>query len=91
MKDTAILDKTFHFSVRRLVETGSAPPYTEVAAHLGCSMDDGRTIVHDLMAPEHGIGWIDPDTDRIASVSPFSNISTQYRIAVEGQQKWFGS
>jgi len=91
MTDTVILDKTFHFIMRRLVETGVAPHYTEVAAHLGCRTEDGRTIVHDLMVPEHRIGWIDPDTDKISSFSPFSNISTQYRITVEGQQKWFGS
>jgi hypothetical protein len=35
-------------------------------------------------------GWLFPDTDDIASFAPFSNLPTQYRITIEGQQKWFG-
>ncbi|HIJ54724.1 MAG TPA: hypothetical protein HPQ03_01225 [Deltaproteobacteria bacterium] len=31
------LDKTFHFIINRMVETGQAPFYTEIAQSLGIS------------------------------------------------------
>ena len=34
-------------------------------------------------------GWMHPDTDLIASFPPFNNQPTQYRISVDGEQKWF--
>jgi hypothetical protein len=34
--------------------------------------------------------WLAPGTDLIASFAPFNNQPTQYRITVDGQQKWFG-
>jgi hypothetical protein len=34
--------------------------------------------------------WLFPDTDYIGSFAPFSNLPTQYRITVDGEQKWFG-
>ncbi len=89
MTDLATLDKTFHFIMTRLVETGVAPHYTEVAAYLGYNTEEGRTVIHELMASGN-LGWIHPDTDWIASFAPFSSIPTQYRITVEGQQRWFG-
>ena len=33
------LDKTFHFIMKRMVETGQAPHYTEIAKDLGVSME----------------------------------------------------
>ncbi len=33
--------------------------------------------------------WLFPDTDQIASFAPLNNLPTQYRISVEGEQKWF--
>jgi hypothetical protein len=51
-------------------------------------MENGRQIVHDLMLA--GVaGWVHPGTDYIASFPPFNNQPTQYRISVDGEQKWF--
>ena len=33
--------------------------------------------------------WLFPETDLIASFAPFNNLPTQYRISVDGEQKWF--
>jgi len=63
-----LLDRTFNIIMRRMVESGQAPHYTEIAAELGVSMD----------------------TDFITSFAPFNNLPTQYRITIDGQQKWFG-
>ena len=83
------LDGTFHFIMKRMVETGQAPFYTEIAQELGVSADKGRKALHDLFS-EMIPGWLYPDTDLITSFAPFNNLPTQYRITVDGAQKWFG-
>ena len=72
----------------RIVETGAAPHYTELAVELGCGVEEGRNIVRGIMSTGFP-GWVHPDTDWIASFPPFSNIPTQYRITIDGQQKWY--
>jgi len=89
MSEFSQMDKTFFFITKRLVETGQAPFYTEIAAELGVPVEEGRKALQALLGS--GIAaWAFPRTDYIASFSPFSNLPTQYRISVEGQQKWFG-
>ncbi len=89
MNNPTMLDKTFHVIMKRMVETGQAPFYTELAAALGLSVEEGRKILQDLFAS--GIpGWLYPRTNLIVSFAPFNNLPTQYRITIDGQQKWFG-
>ncbi|HXX34704.1 MAG TPA: hypothetical protein VEM15_09545 [Thermodesulfobacteriota bacterium] len=89
MSNSTILDKTFHVVMKRMVETGQAPFYTELAAALDLSVEEGRETLHDLFSS--GIpGWLYPGTNLIVSFAPFSNLPTQYRITIDGQQKWFG-
>ena len=71
-------------------ETGRAPHYTEIAAELGIPVEDARKALHDLMSVGIPGIWLFPDTDYIGSFAPFSNLPTQYRITVDGEQKWFG-
>ncbi len=89
MSEPTLSDKTFHVIMKRMVETGQAPHYTEIAAVLGVPLEEGRTALHDLFRA--GVpGWLFPKTDLITSFAPFNNLPTQYRITVDGQQKWFG-
>ena len=89
MAAVTLLDRTHHAIITRMVKTGQAPHYTEIAAELGIPIEEGRRAVHDLFAA--GVpGWVFPGTDYIASLSPFNNQPTQYRITVDGKQKWFG-
>ena len=89
MSEPTLLDKTFNIIIRRMVETGQAPHYTEIATDLGVSMEEGRQALHALMGA--GIaGWLFPRTDLIISMAPFNNLPNQYRITIDGQQKWFG-
>ena len=90
MTNPSDLDRTFHFIMKRMVESGQAPHYTEVASGLGISMEEGRKALHDLFGTPGIPGWFFPNTDYIASFAPFNNLPTQYRITIEGQQKWFG-
>lgn len=89
MSDPTTMDKIFHIIMKRMVQSGQAPHYTEIAIDLGLSMEEGRKALHDLF--ESGVGgWLLPNTDLIASFAPLSNIPNQYSISVDGQQKWFG-
>ena len=89
MSEPSLLDRTYSFIMKRMIETGQAPHYTEIAGELGVTVEKGRKALHDLF--ESGIpGWLFPNTDYVVSFAPFNNLPTQYRITIEGQQKWFG-
>jgi hypothetical protein len=83
------LDKTFGMIMNQMVQKGQAPHYTELAAELGVSPEEGRKALHALYFPEFP-GWLSPKTDYISTFPPFSNLPTQYRITVDGRQNWFG-
>lgn len=88
MSEIALLDKTFNIIMKQMAESGQAPHYTEIAAELGIPVEEGRKTLHDLFSA--GVsGWLFPDTDYIASFAPFSNLPTQYRVTIDGHQKWF--
>lgn len=89
MAEPTTLDKTYHFIMKRLVETGKAPFFIEVAEALGVSIEEGRKAVQALFS-ELIPGWVFPKTDLIVSLAPFNNLPNQYPITVDGEQKWFG-
>jgi hypothetical protein len=89
MSESSQMDRVFQIIMKRLVETGQAPHYTELAAALGVTPEEGRKAMHELLTP-HFPGWLFPDTDYIASFAPFSTLPTQYRITIDDHQKWFG-
>jgi hypothetical protein len=89
MSQSSQLDRTFSCILKRMVETGQAPFYTEIASELGLSVEEGRKALHDLLGA--GIpAWVFPKTSYIVSFAPFNNLPTQYRITIDGHQKWFG-
>ena len=90
MTTETLLDKTYQVVLNRMIETGVAPHYTEIAGRLGLSVQEGRNALHGLMKLGIPGMWLFPDTDYISSFAPFSNLPTQYRISVDGEQKWFG-
>ena len=88
MAELVLLDKAFSNIMMRLVETGQAPHYTELASDLGLSVEEGRQTLHDLIAT--GIpAWLHPDTDYLVSFPPFNVLPNQYRITIRDEQKWF--
>ncbi len=90
MAELEILDKAYHLVIQRFIDTGRAPHYTEMAAELGILPEAGRQLIHDLVESVTPGTWLHPGTDHIASLAPFNNLPTQYRITLEGMQKWFG-
>ncbi len=88
MAELAVLDRAFHTILQSFIHTGQAPHYTELARQFGVPMEEGRELVHELFA--RGVpGWVHPGTDFIASFAPFNNQPTQYRVTIDGHQKWF--
>ena len=83
------MDRAYNIILTKMVETGQAPHYTEIASALGVSMEEGRKVLHELFS-QRMAAWLFPDTDYITSFAPFNNLPTQYRITIDGQQKWFG-
>lgn len=89
MSDLETLDKTYHFIMQSFVETGRAPHFTELAAELDVPIEQGRLLLHEI--EDSGLpAWLQPGTDTLASLAPFSSIPTHYRITIDGQQKWYG-
>ena len=89
MSEPTMLDRTYQAILKRMIETGQAPHYTELAKEFGASPEEGRKILHELFSKRIP-GWLFPGTDYIASFAPFSNLPTQYRLTIDDQQKWFG-
>ena len=89
MVEPTMLDRTFNFILMQMVETGQAPHYTEIADGLGVHVEEGKKAMHDLFEFPFFPGWLHPGTDLIASFPPFNNLPTQYRITIDGKQKWF--
>ena len=74
MTGVAILDRAFSAVLARMVRTGQAPHYVELAAELGVDPETGRGIVNDLMAS--GIPALDASRYRLHRVVPAVQQST---------------
>ena len=90
MAEPTLLERTFSVIMNRMVETGQAPHYTEIAAELGMSPREGRAALHELFSIRGFPGWLYPKSDTIVSFAPFNNLPTPYRLTIDGHQKWFG-
>ncbi|MDY6856522.1 MAG: hypothetical protein SWO11_17825 [Thermodesulfobacteriota bacterium] len=90
MPKSEYLNKTFQIILERFITTGKAPSYTEIAAELGVSPAKGHKLLRKLFSSFGFPGWLHPNTDNIVSFAPFNNVSNNYRLTIEGEQKWFG-
>jgi len=85
MTDPRTLDRAFQFIMRRFADTGRGPHYTELAKAFGLSVEEGRQRLHEVVKA-FSPSWLHPETDYLVS---FHNLPTQYRVTVDGEQKWF--
>lgn len=90
MRDSSRLNRTYHVIIERMIATGQAPHFTEIAAELDLSPAEGRKVLHELFSTRGFPGWLHPGTDNIVSFAPFSNLPTHHRLIIDGVQKWFG-
>ena len=89
MAEPTLLDKTYSVVMRGFVGTGQAPNHTEIAAELGVSPREGRQALRKLFSVRAVPGWLYPKVDTVVSMAPFNNLPTQYRVTIDGEQKWF--
>jgi len=87
MLEPRLLDRGYTEVLRRCVATGQAPHYTELAGSLGIPLETARSLIHDLVSVIPG--WVHPGTNLLASFPPFNLQPTQYRVSVDGEQRWF--
>ncbi len=86
MADLPTLDRTYDVILRTVVERGQCPHYTELARALAVPADEGRILLHELIAT--GLpNFLLPNTDLIAGFAPFSILPNHYRITVDGQHQ----
>jgi len=84
------LNKTFNIIIERMIATGSAPTYADLADELGITRQEGRKVLRKIINGFSFPGWFQPNSDEIASFAPFNNIPSPYRLTIDGKQKWFG-
>jgi hypothetical protein len=89
MASQELSDRAFYAVMQRFIKTGQGPHFTELAAELGLQMEEGRQLLKDLVGTTGAPAWLHPETDFLVSFAPFNNLPTQYRISVDGEQKWF--
>lgn len=87
MSDLELLDRGYAAIMDRVVATGQAQHYTELAAELDIDLAAARELVHELVGVTPG--WVHPGTDLLASFPPFNVQPTQYRVTIDGRSGWF--
>ncbi len=87
MADLELMDRGYGAIMRRIVTTAEAPHFTELAAELDIEIAEARDLIHDLVGVTPG--WTHPGTDYLASFPPFNLQPTQYRVTIDGEQRWY--
>jgi hypothetical protein len=67
MSESNHLDRIFQIIMKRMMETGQAPHYTEIASEIDVPVEEGRKALHELFSPGFP-GWLFPNTDYMAVV-----------------------
>ena len=87
--DKTMVQSTYTTIMKHFIEHGRAPHFTELASMMSMSIEEAR--LHQAEAARIGVGcWLAHDTDYVESWAPFHNIPTQYKITINGEQKWYG-
>ena len=87
MAELKVLDRAHATVMRRIIDSGRAPHFTELASHLGIPIDEAKQLVHELVAMIPG--WVHPGTDLLASFPPFNLQPTQYKVRIDGEHRWY--
>ena len=87
--DKTMVQTTYTTIMQHFIEHGRAPHFTQLASMMSMTIEEAR--LHQAEAARLGVGcWLAHDTDLIESWAPFHNIPTQYKITINGEQKWYG-
>ena len=83
----AELDSAYAAIMSEIVASGVAPHFAELARTLEVEPQRAKALITRII--DLTPGWLHPGTDYIASFPPFNNQPTQYRVSVDGEQRWF--
>ena len=59
MSEPSQMDKTFQIIMKRMIETGQAPHYTDIASELDVPLEEARKALHKLFFQGFP-GWLYP-------------------------------
>lgn len=93
MTQSAGVQLAYTAILRHFIEHGRAPHYVELADTLGIGIgiEEARALQREAAAAAPASScWLSHDTDYIEAWGPFSNVPTHVRIAVDGEERWFG-
>lgn len=91
MKPVITAQDTYTAIMAHFVAHGRAPHYVELAAALGIEIEEARVLQREAAAAAPASTcWLSHGTDYIEAWGPFSNVPTHVRIAVDGEDRWFG-
>jgi len=89
MEEAILVQWAYAAVLSHFIKAGRAPHYTELAGTLGLVPEEARQI--QRKAAEASIAcWFVKETDYVESWAPFSNVPTNYRVTIKGEQKWYG-
>jgi Alkylmercury lyase len=89
MVELQLLDKAYAVVMNSLMDRGYAASHVEVALALGLPVEEARQLYRELVNGGYHSAWLEDGTDYVVSFAPFNNLPTQYRVSVDGEQKWF--
>ena len=89
MAEPTLKDKTYSIIMKGLWRRGRRHTTREIAEELGVSPREGKASASSALLGRGFAGWLFPKGDTVVSFAPFNNLPTQYRITVDGEQKWF--
>jgi hypothetical protein len=69
------------------VATGRSPNPAEIAAELKISRQQVLAAFREL--PKYDTFAVERGTENVRILSPFSNLATPFKVAVDGEQRWY--
>ena len=82
---TATAKQVKKLLIDKFLETGRAPNVGRISRELGITPQEVLDAIKELWR----LVILQPKTENILMVHPFSNIPTPYEIEVDGERKWY--
>lgn len=70
-----------------LISTGRAPSVGDIMGAVGASRPAVLSAFREIAQID--TFWVEKGTENIRILSPFSNVSTPYKITIDGVQNWY--
>lgn len=91
MERSPTIQEAYTAIMSHFVEHGRAPHYVDLGYRLGIGIEEARVLQREAAAAAPASTcWLSHETDYVEAWGPFSNVPTHVRVAVDGEDKWFG-